>query len=94
MALLCGLPNQSIRDGRQLESYTMETFTYIYREQYGSPEVDQTKPTIKEARVSPDGMQVDLIVDGLQIGHVHQLEAKGLRATSGEPLLHAAAYYT
>ena len=77
-----------------LASYDIETYTYIYREQYGSPEVDQTKPTIKNAKVAEDGMSVELTIDGLQIGHVHELHAKGIRAKSGEPLLHNDAYYT
>ena len=77
-----------------LSSYDIETYTYIYREQYGSPEVDQTKPTIKAAKVAEDGMSVELTIDGLQVGHVHELHAKGIRAKSGEPLLHNDAYYT
>ena len=77
-----------------LANYRMDTFTYIYREQYGSPEVDATKPTIRAAKVSDDRLQVDLTIDGLQIGHVHELHAPGVRAESGEPLLHDAAYYT
>ncbi len=32
--------------------------------------------------------------DGLQIGHVHELHARGLRNAAGQPLLHDAAYYT
>lgn len=82
------------RTAGELSSYALETYTYIYREQYGSPEVDHTKPTIRSAQVSPDGLQVELVVDGLQLGHVHELHAEGLRAASGEPLLHSAAYYT
>ncbi len=73
-------------------SYKMETFTYIYREQYGSPEVDATTATVREARVSDDRLQVELTIDGLQIGHVHELHAAGVRAGSGEPLLHDAAF--
>ncbi|MFO1065473.1 MAG: hypothetical protein U0892_16530 [Pirellulales bacterium] len=75
-------------------SYTLESYTYIYREQYGSPEVDHTKPTIKSAQVSADGLSVDLEIEGLQIGHVHELHAKGMRSAEGEALLHAEAYYT
>ncbi len=77
-----------------IASYTMETYTYIYREQYGSPEVDHTKPTIQSATVSPDGLQVDLVIEGLQPGHVHELHAEGLRNRDGLPLLHNSAYYT
>jgi glucose/arabinose dehydrogenase len=77
-----------------LSSYELETYTYIYREQYGSPEVDHTKPTIKSIQVADNGLSAELTIDGLQIGHVHELRAKGIRAQSGESLLHADAYYT
>jgi len=77
-----------------LTNYTIDTYTYIYREQYGSPEVDQTKPTLLSVKVAEDRMSVELTIDGLQIGHVHELHAKGVRAQSGEPLLHNEAYYT
>ena len=75
-------------------SYSLQTYTYIYQEQYGSPEVDRTQPLIRAAQVSDDGLQVELTIEGLQLGHVHELHAKGVRAVSGEPLLHSAAYYT
>jgi hypothetical protein len=75
-------------------SYTMETYTYIYREQYGSPEVDHTRPTISAVQVSADGLQVDLTVDGLRPGHVHELHAEGVRNSSGDRLLHDVGYYT
>src|SRR5262249_14283769 len=35
-------------------SYAMKTFTYIYRADYGSPEVDATTPKITKAVVSKD----------------------------------------
>ena len=76
------------------QNYELETYAYIYRDQYGSPEVDQTKPIISEVRVADDGLSVELLIDGLEVGHVHELHARGIRAHSGEPLLHAAAYYT
>lgn len=78
----------------KVDSYTMATYTYIYREQYGSPPVDQTTPTITKASVSEDGLSVTLMVDGLQVGHVHELHAAGVRNAEGQPLLHDAAYYT
>jgi hypothetical protein len=76
------------------KSYSMETYAYIYRDQYGSPEVDHTTPTIQEARVAEDGLSVELILSDLEVGHVHELHARGVRASSGEALLHEAAYYT
>jgi hypothetical protein len=75
-------------------SYDLSTYTYEYRSQYGSPEVDATTPTVTEAIVSEDGMSVELVVDGLQLGHVHELKSAGVRNQDGQPLLHAEAYYT
>jgi hypothetical protein len=77
-----------------VESYAMKTYTYIYQSTYGSPEVDETKPVISKAEVAKDGKAVRLYVKGLQEGHIHDLDAKGVRAASGEALLHAQAYYT
>lgn len=77
-----------------LASYNMQTYTYVFQSSYGSPEVDHTEPTLKEARVSEDGRSVDLIVEGLQEGHVHELHAEGVRSSEGLPLLHSEAYYT
>ncbi|MEZ6065387.1 MAG: hypothetical protein R3B90_06680 [Planctomycetaceae bacterium] len=75
-------------------SYTMQTYTYIYQSSYGSPEVDHTTPTIEQATVSDDGLRVNLKINGLQEGHVHELHSKGVRSQDGLPLLHPEAYYT
>ncbi|OYP28213.1 hypothetical protein [Rhodopirellula sp. MGV] len=77
-----------------VDSYDLKTYTYEYREQYGSPEVDHTTPTVKSATVSDDGMRVKLVVDGLQRGHVHELDSAGVRNQDDTPLLHSKAYYT
>ena len=78
----------------KVASYKMKTFTYIYRAEYGSPEVDATTPTIKKVTVAPDRKSVRLYVDGLQEGHIHDLNAAGVRSEDGQPLLHPEAYYT
>ena len=77
-----------------LDSYKIETYTYIFQSSYGSPEVDHTKPTIKSATIGKDGKSVKLVVDGLQRGHVHELHCEGIRSTKDTPLLHPEAYYT
>jgi hypothetical protein len=78
----------------KVESYTMKTFTYIYRADYGSPEVDLTTATIKKVEVGKDNKSVRLYVDGLQEGHIHHLTASGVKNADGVGLLHADAYYT
>jgi glucose/arabinose dehydrogenase len=76
------------------KSYSMQTYTYIYQANYGSPEVDHTKPTITRAEVGQDGKSVRLCVGPLQEGHIHELHAPGVRSADGLPLLHKEAYYT
>ncbi len=76
-----------------VESYTLQTYTYIFQSAYGSPEVDFTKPTIKSATVGADGKSVRLVIEGLVAGHIHELTAAGVKSTSGLPLLHKEAYY-
>ncbi|MBX3741923.1 MAG: hypothetical protein KF712_13085 [Akkermansiaceae bacterium] len=75
-------------------SYSMDAWTYIYQSKYGSPEVDQTVPKITAATLSPDKKSVRLKIDGLTKGHVHHLDAKGVKSASGSPLWHAEAWYT
>ena len=76
------------------ESYKMESYTYIYQASYGSPEVDKTTPMVKKVTVSRDGLSVRLTVEGLEEGHIHELDMSGVRSAEGQPLLHKTAYYT
>jgi glucose/arabinose dehydrogenase len=76
------------------EAYTIETYIVKYQAAYGSPEVDQTKPTIKSVKVAADKMSAHIVVDGLVEGHIHELHCLGVKSAEGEPLLHDAAYYT
>jgi hypothetical protein len=78
----------------KVESYRMKTFTYIYQESYGSPEVDETRPKVRRAEVGADGKSVRLHIEGLQEGHIHELHLPGIRSIDGRPLLHPEAYYT
>lgn len=80
--------------GNDPASYKMSTFTHIYHQSYGGPEVDQTTPIIKSAQLSPDGLVAHITLDKLIIGHVHEFHLDALRDTDGEALLHKDAYYT
>ena len=77
-----------------LASYQMQTWTYLYRELYGSPEVDHASLAIASVLVSDDARTVSLIVPDRVKGHVHMLETPGIRAADGDPVLHPIAYYT
>ena len=51
-------------------------------------------PKVSVSSVADDGRSLRLKVEPLTKGHVHELHADGLRAESGEGLLHSEAYYT
>jgi len=76
------------------DAYRMAAWTYIYQSGYGSPEVDPAHPRITEARLSEDRRKVRLRVEGRVQGHVHHLEASGVRSAGGKPLWHSEAWYT
>lgn len=79
---------------RDVESYTLETFTHHYYGAYGGPEIEQADRRIISATPGADGLSVRLVVDKLVQGHIHELHLPGLRDQSGQRLLHDVAYYT
>ncbi len=82
------------KEARKQWSYHIETFTHIYRQGYGSPEVDRTTATVRRASVSEDGMKVDLDVLGMVQGHVHEFTLRGVTDAEGNVPIHQKAYYT
>lgn len=77
-----------------VKSYAMTSYTYIFQSSYGSPEVDQSTPTITSATVAADNKSVRLKIDGLKAGNIHELTSAGVKSSEGLPLLHKEAYYT
>ena len=75
-------------------SYKAREFTYIYRAEYGSPEVDDVFPKITSATVGADKKSVRLVFDTLTKGHIHELHLDGVKSAGGLPVLHPVAYYT
>lgn len=75
-------------------SYRMSSYGYLLHSPYGSPEVETKSLALRPVAVASDNMSVDLHVDGLREGFVHELHAEGVRSKSGESLLHSDAYYT
>ncbi|HIE99395.1 MAG TPA: hypothetical protein EYQ63_20945, partial [Fuerstia sp.] len=73
---------------------SLSTYTHIYQQGYGSPEVDHTTPSVVSADVSQDGLQVRLRVAGLVQGHVHDFDLEPMRSAEGSSLVHSNAYYT
>lgn len=82
------------RSASDIGSYSMSSYTYTYQSAYGSDEIQRQAPVIQSATVSPDHRRVRLVCSGLRPLYVHELVAGGVRSETGEPLLHAEAYYT
>ncbi len=75
-------------------NYSMESYTYQLRSNYGGPEDDKKPVRVVSATVSADGRKVRLKTDALRAGYVHELRIKDYRSEAGTPLLHPEAYYT
>jgi len=84
----------NVTSAADTKNYKLSTYTYIYRSDYGSPEVDLREPGIKSITPSGDGLSVRLVVDELTVGHVHELSLSNVTSTTGESILHPIAYYT
>jgi hypothetical protein len=78
----------------KLASYSVQSHTYIYNGNYGCPETDKRAEKVEAVQVSPDRMKVSITVPNLKRGRVYELRCDGVRAESGEPLLHKEGYYT
>ncbi|MFT5123716.1 MAG: hypothetical protein ACI97B_002351 [Verrucomicrobiales bacterium] len=76
------------------ETYGITTYTHIYAGFYGSPEVDHGTSTVSRVVISADGLQVELAIDPLREGFIHDFDLAAMRSKTQEPLLHKKAYYT
>lgn len=79
--------------GNDPKSYVVKTFTHEYHAGYGGPEIDQTAPTVKAAKLAADGMSALIELTHTK-GHCHELDLGALRSRDSEELLHRHAYYT
>ena len=79
---------------KDLNNYAVLTYTHIYRQGYGSPEVDQTHPKPTSIQLADDRLSAVITLDQLTQGHVHEFDLSGIKAADGTELLHTKAYYT
>lgn len=79
---------------KNVESYSIISFTYKYQSGYGSPTINQQNCPIKAIELSADRTKVRLVVDSLREGYIHEINAAGLLNEAHHPLLHHTGYYT
>ncbi len=77
-----------------VNSYSMNCWTYNYYSNYGDNPQDPHDLKINSATVGNGGRSVTLTVDGLAPYYIHELRLNGIRSSSGLPVLHPEAYYT
>ena len=75
-------------------SFKIKSFTYKLHSPYGSPEVDTKDLSITGVTVHDDDLGVDLAIEGLRSGYVHELNAEGVLSAESGPLVHKKVYYT
>jgi mono/diheme cytochrome c family protein/glucose/arabinose dehydrogenase len=79
---------------RQASSYLVEHFRYEISGAYGSPELDRTAVKLERAHVAADGQAVELTTSPLVPQRVYMIDARGIRARDGAPLVHTTGAYT
>jgi azurin/glucose/arabinose dehydrogenase len=79
---------------QNLESYKINSFTYQYHHNYGSPIINTKALKIKAIQVADDGKSVRLAIDSLRLGYIHEFRLEGIKNTEDRSLLHAFGYYT
>lgn len=80
-------------DPETLSSIKVETNTYKYHKQYGSPKVDVQQMEVREATLLDDGLTVMLDTGALKEGYLHAIDMTGVRTANGKGLLGKKAWY-
>ena len=75
-------------------NYSLKHFEMNWHRGYGTRPSKQTQVTPTKAIVSPDGLQVELVLPELATEKIYELNIAGLDATDGSKLEHPTAFYT
>ncbi|MEM9258792.1 MAG: plastocyanin/azurin family copper-binding protein, partial [Bacteroidota bacterium] len=75
-------------------AFALQSFTYLYHHNYGSPTVGIEDNKVTSAKLLADGKTVRLEVAGRRPGFIFEFKLKGLRGADGMGLLHDFGYYT
>lgn len=80
-------------DTSTLSTIAVESNTYKYFKQYGSPKVDvQAMPVVK-SQVSNKGRTVHIDLGGLKEGYLHAIDLTGVRSESGGKVMGGKIWY-
>ncbi len=83
-----------IIDLKNSMNYSINSFTYKYHEDYGSPIINFHERKIIGIIPSSDGLKVKLILDSLIEGNIHEIKLANIQSIEKLALLHNTGYYT
>ncbi|MCY4205853.1 MAG: plastocyanin/azurin family copper-binding protein [Bacteroidetes bacterium] len=75
-------------------SFAVESFTYKYHSNYGSPPINIAEHPVKTTIISEDSLEIRLVLENLREGYIYSISAEGIQSSDGLPLLHPTAFYT
>lgn len=79
---------------KNVMNYSINSFTYEYHHEYGSPIINNRERKIIGIIPSSDGLKVKLVLDSLLEGYIHELKLTGVESKENGLLLHNTGYYT
>jgi type 1 glutamine amidotransferase len=75
-------------------NYSVQHYYYLYRAEYGSPQMGNTPVPVKGVRLSADRRRVSLDLPELVTGKIYEVNLRNLLAADGAEVLHPIGYYT
>jgi hypothetical protein len=81
-------------DKASVGKLTGQSYTYPFQSKYGGDELDAKPLSISSAKLSDDGLVLEVVCAVLRTGYVHEFELPKLKAKDGTLLWHRMAYYT
>lgn len=83
------------RSAQNPRNYAIQSFTYRYHHNYGSPAIDIAECPIESIELSEDGLTAHIKVKNLRLGYVHEVRVEGIRSQEANlPVLHPFGFYT
>ena len=75
-------------------NYQFRHYRYNYHKKYGSDQVDVEDVPVTAIKLSPDRMEVSLVLSALKPGYVYELKLDHIKTSRGSALTNKLICYT
>jgi azurin len=82
------------KTAKEASNYKIESFTYKYHHNYGSPVINSKNMPLKAIKLADDGMSVRVSLDSIRLGYIHSIKLEGVKSAKNQDLLHNIGYFT